>query len=210
MGIYVNPGNESYKEAVNSTIYVDKSQLISRMNSVLNTKEKYVCVSRPRRFGKSMAADMLTAYYSRGCKADELFAGRKIESMDSFASHLNKHNVIRLDVQRFLFDESHLDIFIDRIQAVVTRELRRAYGEYFEEDPYGLPGILEQIYDNAREKFVFIIDEWDCVFRLAKDRTDCQQKYLNFLRGLFKGSDYVELVYMTGIIRRSIFLLSIP
>lgn len=200
MGIYVNPGNESYKEAVNSTIYVDKSQLISRMNSVLNTKEKYVCVSRPRRFGKSMAADMLTAYYSRGCKADELFAGRKIESMDSFASHLNKHNVIRLDVQRFLFDESHLDIFIDRIQAVVTRELRRAYGKYFEEDPYGLPGILEQIYDNAREKFVFIIDEWDCVFRLAKDRTDCQQKYLNFLRGLFKGSDYVELVYMTGIL----------
>lgn len=200
MGIYVNPGNESYKEAVNSTIYVDKSQLISRMNSVLNTKEKYVCVSRPRRFGKSMAADMLTAYYSRGCKADELFAGRKIESMDSFASHLNKHNVIRLDIQRFLFDESHLDIFIDRIQAVVTRELRRAYGKYFEEDSYGLPGILEQIYDNAREKFVFIIDEWDCVFRLAKDRTDCQQKYLNFLRGLFKGSDYVELVYMTGIL----------
>ncbi len=200
MGIYVNPGNEAFKEAVNSMIYVDKSRLITRMNLVLNTKEKYVCVSRPRRFGKSMAADMLTAYYSRGCQSGELFAGREIESEDSFASQLNKHNVIRLDVQRFLFDESHLDIFIDRIQEVVTRELERVYGEYFEPDPYGLPGVLEQIYANIREKFIFIIDEWDCVFRLAKDRTDCQQKYLNFLRGLFKGSEYVELVYMTGIL----------
>jgi hypothetical protein len=200
MGIYVNPGNEAFKEAVNSVIYVDKSQLISRINSIINTKEKYICVSRPRRFGKSMAADMLTAYYSRGCKSDGLFAGRAVESKDSFMLHLNKHNVIRLDVQRFLFDEAHLDIFIDRIQAVVIKELKGVYGEYFETDPYGLPGVLEQIYANAGEKFIFIIDEWDCVFRLAQDRTDCQQKYLNFLRGLFKGSDYVELVYMTGIL----------
>ena len=136
MGIYVNPGNEAFKEAVNSVIYVDKSQLISRINSIINTKEKYICVSRPRRFGKSMAADMLTAYYSRGCKSDGLFAGRAVESKDSFMLHLNKHNVIRLDVQRFLFDEAHLDIFIDRIQAVVIKELKGVYGEYFETDPY--------------------------------------------------------------------------
>ncbi len=200
MGIYVNPGNEAFKEAINSMIYVDKSKLISHMNSVLNTKEKYICVSRPRRFGKSMAADMLTAYYSRGCRSDRLFTGREIESEVSFAFHLNKHNVIRLDVQRFLFDETHLDIFINRIQEVVIKELRGVYGNWFETDPYGLPGVLEQIYAKTGEKFIFIIDEWDCVFRLAKDRTDSQQKYLNFLRGLFKGSDYTELVYMTGIL----------
>lgn len=200
MAIYLNPGNAAFKEAVDSLIYVDKSKLISCMNRILNTKEKYVCVSRPRRFGKSMAADMLTAYYSRGSESGELFAGRGAESESSFTAHLNHHNVIRIDVQRFLFDVSHLDIFVDRIQQVIIKELQDEYGDCFEADQYGLPSILEQIYAKTGEKFIFIIDEWDCVFRLAKERTDCQKKYLNFLRGLFKGSAYVEMAYLTGIL----------
>ena len=83
MGIYVNPGNTAFKEALNSMIYVDKSGLISYTNSVLNTKQKNLCVSRPRRFGKSMAADMLVAYYSKGCDSEELFTGLKIRDRKS-------------------------------------------------------------------------------------------------------------------------------
>ena len=147
-----------------------------------------------------MAADMLVAYYSRGCDSRELFAGKKIEDEDSFETHLNNHNVIRLDIQRFLFDPSHLDIFIEKIQESVIRELEIEYGRYFKADQYGLPGVLGQIYSQKKEKFIFIIDEWDCVFRFAKERLEVQKAYLDFLRGLFKGAEYVELAYMTGIL----------
>ena len=113
---------------------------------------------------------------------------------------MNRHNVIRLDIQQFLFNESHLDIFIDKIQQGVIDELRQEYAGCFTVDQYGLPHVLKQIYACTEEGFIFIIDEWDCVFRLARDRKDVQKEYLDFLRGLFKGHDYVELAYMTGIL----------
>lgn len=200
MGIYVNPRNRAFKEAVNSKIYVDKSKLIAYTNTVLNTMQKNLCVSRPRRFGKSMAVDMLVAYYSRGCDSRELFAGLNIGKERSFQEHLNQHDVIRLDIQRFLFDESHLDVFIDKIQEAVIRELKGEYGEYFRVDQYGLPGVMEQIYDQVGRGFIFIIDEWDCVFRVAKEHKEKQKEYLDFLRGLFKGAEYVDMAYMTGIL----------
>lgn len=215
MGLYVNPGNRQFKEAVNSPVYVDKSGLIDYTNSVLNTQRKNICVSRPRRFGKSMAADMLSAYYSKGCDSRELFADLDVSKqhktvsdmvwetrrINAYKSNLNQHNVIRFDVQRFLFDESHISVFIKRIQDVIIRELEAEFEEYVDcaQDSYGLPGVLEQIYAHTGEEFIFIIDEWDCVFRLAKENTEVQKKYLDFLRGLFKGSEYVKLAYMTGI-----------
>lgn len=218
MGMYVNPGNQSFKEAVNSFIYVDKSDLIHYTNSVLKTQRKNMCVSRPRRFGKSMAADMLVAYYSKGCDSAEIFdrlevscekqdvsaeeKDRETKRLEMYRANLNKHNVIRFDVQRFLFDQEHIDIFIKRIQDVIIRELRAEFGECFDSSwgSYGLPGALEEIYSYTGDGFVFIVDEWDCVFRLAKENTEIQKKYLDFLRGLFKGSEYVTLAYMTGIL----------
>ena len=200
MGIYVNPGNNSYEISRFSENYVDKSMLIARINALYRTERRFVCVSRPRRFGKSMAANMLSAYYSRGCDSAGLFAGLKIETDTFYKEHLNRHNVIRLDMQRFLFQETHLDIFMDKIQKVVMKELRAEYGNCFEEDIYGLPDVLEQIYAQTGKGFIFIIDEWDCVFRIARNRQDIQKQYLDFLRGLFKGQDYVDLAYMTGIL----------
>ena len=127
MGTYVNPGNTAFREAVNSKIYIDKTDLITYTNSVLNTKQKNICVSRPRRFGKSMAADMLVAYYSQGCDSIELFAGTKIEDAQSFRLHLNRHNVIRLDIQRFLEKEQDLDTFIDEIEKRVIHDLNKEF-----------------------------------------------------------------------------------
>ncbi|MCI8448393.1 MAG: AAA family ATPase [Eubacterium sp.] len=200
MGIYVNPDNTAFEMSRFSDIYVDKSMLISKMNAVYRTEKRYICVSRPRRFGKSMAANMLLAYYSCGCDSKDLFSGLRIENDRSYQKHLNKHNVIRLDIQKFLFQKSHLNIFIDKIQEVVIKELRKEFGDCFEINEYGLPGVLEQIYGHTKKGFIFIIDEWDCVFRLAKEQKEVQEAYLGFLRGLFKGQDYVELAYMTGIL----------
>ena len=175
MGTYVNPGNAAFREAINSKIYIDKTELIAYTNSVLNTKQKNICVSRPRRFGKSMAADMLAAYYSRGCNSAELFAGTKIEAEKSFSSHLNRHSVIRLDVQRFLEKERDLDTFIDEIEKKVISDLAREFPDFknFTADSR-LKTLLEQIFAETGKGFIFVIDEWDCVFRMAKDQKEKQ------------------------------------
>lgn len=201
MGIYLNPGNVFFRQAVTDDIYIDKTEMIAFVNRRINKSGgKYICVSRPRRFGKSMAADMLVAYYSKGCDSRNLFVGKKVEKKDTYNIHLNQHNVIRLDVQQFLFQESHLDIFIDKMQKAVIKELQLEFGDCFELDEYGLQGVLKQLYASRGERFIFILDEWDCVFRLAKERREIQKNYLDFLRGLFKGAEYVELAYMTGIL----------
>lgn len=201
MGTYVNPGNAAFQEAINSKIYIDKTELISYTNSILNTKQKNICVSRPRRFGKSMAADMLVAYYSKGCDSRKLFSGRKIEKEKSFHSHLNNHNVIRLDIQRFLEKEHDLDTFITEIEIRVISDLIREFPEWHNSVSDGrLKTFLKQLFAETGKGFIFIIDEWDCVFRIAKDKKEKQKEYLDFLRGLFKGADYVDLAYMTGIL----------
>lgn len=200
MGRYVNPGNIGFRKALNLEVYIDKTELIGSTNRQIGMTDCFMCVSRPRRFGKSMAADMLVAYYSKGCDSRELFAGKKAEKLESYRKHLNQHNVIRLDIQQFLFHESHLNIFIEKIQEAVIEELELEFGDCFKKDPYGLPGVLHQIYASTGKGFVFIIDEWDCVFRIAKENKEKQKEYLDFLRGLFKGAEYVELAYMTGIL----------
>ena len=201
MGTYVNPGNTAFREAVNSKIYIDKSELTLYTNSVLNTKQKNLCVSRPRRFGKSMAADMLTAYYSKGCDSAKLFSCMKAEKKKSFYTHLNRHNVIRLDIQQLLETKYDIDTFISRIEAAVVEELLEEYPGCAGFDVGSrLKIALNKIFKQEGQGFIFIIDEWDCVFRLAKNRSEKQKEYLDFLRGLFKGAEYVDLAYMTGIL----------
>lgn len=201
MGIHVNPGNTAFKRALNSEIYIDKTNLIATINSKINTMNCFLCVSRPRRFGKSMAANMLCAYYSRGCDSGSLFAGLKIAGTDSFPAHLNRHNVIRLDIQQFLESRHDLGTFIGDIEKNVIRELKESFPECsgLTADAR-LKTALNEIFQQTHKGFIFIIDEWDCVFRVAKERQDIQKDYLDFLRGLFKEQDYVELAYMTGIL----------
>lgn len=141
MGIYVNPGNAAFEMSRFSDPYVDKSMLITRINAAYKTERRFFCVSRPRRFGKSMAANMLSAYYSCGCDSSALFSGLKIEKDNTYQKHLNRHHVIRLDIQKFLFREMHLRIFIDEIQEAVINELAKEYGNCFKAGQYGLPGV---------------------------------------------------------------------
>lgn len=102
MGIYLNPGTIEFQESINSEIYVDKTMLIERTNAALRTKQKYMCISRPRRFGKSMAADMLAAYYGKDYDSAQLFAGLEISHCETFSTHLNKYNVFKINMQEFL------------------------------------------------------------------------------------------------------------
>lgn len=116
MGIYLNPGNEKFFRAINSEIYVDKTALIQYTNRVLNTMQQNLCISRPRRFGKSMAADMLVAYYSRGCDSEKLFLGLDIGKDADFKKNLNKYDVIFLNVQEFLSRSEDVDTLVQRVK----------------------------------------------------------------------------------------------
>ncbi len=199
MGIYLNPGNKSYWEAVHSKIYVDKTGLIAYTNEFLNTREKYICVSRPRRFGKSMTLDMLAAYYSCGCDSGELFKGFRIESHASFEEHLNKYDVLFFNMQRFLSRAKDQRV-TDYLEKTVIAEIRKVYGDFFSEEESDLSVVLEQIYVETDRQFIFLIDEWDYVMREKQEAEGLQRQYLDFLRNLLKDQPYVALAYMTGIL----------
>lgn len=199
MGIYLNPGNEGFEEAVNSEIYVDKTGLIALTNRYMNTEQKHICVSRPRRFGKSMALKMLAAYYSRGCDSTELFRGFQIERMETFRKNLNKWDVILLNMQQFLI-EAETGKATEYLEQEVIGELRELYGEFFSEKETILAMALRKIFVRTKKKFVFLIDEWDCVMRERQESETLQKQYLDFLRNLLKDQPYVALTYATGIL----------
>ena len=128
MGIYLNPGNDAFQIAVNDDIYVDKSELLLFTNQKINKNKRYLCVSRPRRFGKSMAANMLAAYYSRGCSSKKLFGGLKASENKEFTAHLNQYDVIYLNIQQFLSCSLQLGELPECIETEVMRELKEEYG----------------------------------------------------------------------------------
>lgn len=200
MGILLNPGNTDFSRAVNSKIYVDKSELMGYTNSVVNTEQRFICVSRPRRFGKSMAANMLTAYYSRGCDSREMFSSYKIAQADSFEKHLNKYNVIHINMVQYLSEAKNVEEMLKFIEEDIIGDISDDMPELKMPRRVTLTNVLDKAFIQFGIPFVFIIDEWDCVFRKNKIDTDSQTLYLDFLRNLLKDQSYVALAYMTGIL----------
>lgn len=200
MGIYLNPGSGRFEESLASQIYVDKTQMIEYTNLVAGTEQKYVCVSRPRRFGKSMAANMLAAYYGREDDAKELFRALKITDSNEFEKHLNQYNVIFLNVQEFLSETHDVDQMKQQLEKSVLWDLTEAYPDVRFFDRNSLIRSLMDIYQSTKIPFVFIIDEWDCIFRENQNNYEAQKNYLDFLRNLLKDKSYVKLAYMTGIL----------
>ena len=199
MGFYLNPGNKGFWQSIRSEIYVDKTELISCTNKYLNTREKFICISRPRRFGKSMTLEMLAAYYSRGCNSADLFKGLKIENNESFQEYLNKYDVIFLNMQQFLIESSSEKI-IEYLEQEVLEELNEEYEEILRGRDIGLAAALRKIYVKTEKQFIFLIDEWDCVMRERQEAETLQKQYLDFLRNLLKDQPYVALAYVTGIL----------
>lgn len=204
MGQYVNPGNDSFSSAVlYSQIYVDKTGMLEYLNQVMNSEQRYVCVSRPRRFGKSIAARMIAAYYSKGCDSSELFANYKIAKEKDFKKHLNQYNVIQLDIAELKITMPKNEEFVPYIQKCVINELRDIYPEVVTETACSLPLILADINEKTGERFLIIIDEWDTIFREEKYNKKLQDEYINLLRCLFKGEKsqrFMNLAYLTGIL----------
>lgn len=200
MGILLNPDNIDFQIALNSEIYVDKSELINYTNKSINTEQRFICVSRPRRFGKSMTANMLVAYYSRGCDSREMFSSYKIVKADSFEKHLNKYNVIHINMVNFINVNKTVQEGLDYLCRRLIHELKQQFGDVDCFDWNNLMSVLEDIFAVKHIPFIFIIDEWDCVFRELQDDKEAQKKYLDFLRDILKNKSYLALAYMTGIL----------
>ena len=203
MGRFVNPDNSAFQVALNSPIYVDKTGLLEYTNSVLNTTEAYICNSRPRRFGKSYAANMLAAYYSKGCNSEEMFSGLDISRESDFRTHLNKHDVIHLDIQWFLANCEDKNKVVQFITKSVLDELREIYPECLILQDGSLSDALSRVKNQTGQKFVIIIDEWDVLIRDEASNQKIQDDYINFLRGMFKGTEptkYIQLAFLTGIL----------
>ena len=201
MGIYINTGNIGFVRARNSE-YVDKSGLISVVNSTLFTERSFSCVTRCRRFGKSMAAKMLCAYYDQSCDSRELFADLQIANDPQFEKHLNKYPVIYLDISDFVTrfkDESIMQHINDEMKA----DIHEAYPDVPVKADDDLMALLIRINAKTNEPFVFIIDEWDAICREFQSGTAAMDAYVNWLRRMFKGGMSARIfagVYMTGIL----------
>jgi hypothetical protein len=199
-GKYFNIGNEGFRTIRNGD-YVDKSGLISFMNSCLSTSKKLVCVSRPRRFGKSFGAKMLCAYYCKGCDSSDLFNGLKITKDASFETHLNKHDVVYLDMTFFISTLEENEDLIESIEKKVIEDLSDSFPET--KNDRKLIDSFYKVVTSTGNKLILVIDEWDAPFRECKGDKEILEKYLNLLRSLFKSSftDILfDSVYMTGIL----------
>lgn len=201
--MFVNPDNSAFQVALNSEIYIDKSGLINYTNKVLNTLQGYICNSRPRRFGKSVTANMLTAYYSRGCDSEGLFADLEISKSADFKKYLNQFDVIHLDIQWCMEPAGGADQVVPYISEKTIAELKEYYPDALSEDAKSLPEALSQINALTGKKFIVIIDEWDVLIRDEANNQRVQEEYIKFLRGMFKGVEptkYIALAYLTGIL----------
>ena len=197
MGIYLNPDSSKFEEAVNSDIYVDKTGLLAYTNSVLHTMQKYICVSRPRRFGKSTAANMLTAYYSRGCAAGQLFSRFEIAKNSAFKQYLNQYNTISVNMQEILSRSHSIYELIERFSKLVIRDLKKEYPDVDYFDDTDVIECMQDVYSQKKQAFVVILDEWDCIFREYKEDKAAQERYLDFLRDVLKDKAYIHLAYIT-------------
>lgn len=203
MGRFVNPDNGAFQMAVNSQIYVDKTEIIKFTNSVLSTQQAFICNSRPRRFGKSITANMLTAYYSKGCDSVKLFAGLKIEKDADFNKYLNKFDVIHFDVQWCSGQAGGPIKAVSFISQNILQELREIYGSVIPQEVDKVANALSYINAATGNRFVIIIDEWDVLIRDEAKNKAVQDEYIDFLRDLFKGTEpskYIALAYLTGIL----------
>lgn len=210
MGFYVNPPADAFAEIINYKRYVDKTEIIACLNGVLGTPDKLICFSRPRRFGKSFTAKMLAAYYSRGADSRALFEtlklGRLWKNGDAeiyFEENLNRHDVLFLDITSFISMADDIGDTVRELQNDVIEELQETYPGCVKKGTRSLFKALMQIHAGTGRKFLVIIDEWDALFREAKDDVRLQQSYIRLLRSMFKSGQTSQVIvgaYMTGIL----------
>ncbi len=185
-----------FQRTRNSEIYVDKSLLIREVSKRIGTNMLYICVTRPRRFGKTVNLNMLGAYYTKGMDSRSLFADLKIAETDEFGQHLNQHNVIYIDFSRMPDGCAGYEDYITAIQHNLREDIKKAYPEVSERDYSS----VSQMFQSTGDTFLFLLDEWNSIFYEKFMGEQDKVRYLEFLKGLLKDQPYVDLAYMTSVL----------
>ncbi|MBQ9394867.1 MAG: AAA family ATPase [Proteobacteria bacterium] len=202
MGLFVNPSEELLKRAINSRVYVDKSMLLHELNKLLNTEDCFVCVARPRRFGKTMAGNMIAAYYGKNANSRPILENLKIATTADFETYLNAFNVIKFDVNAFYSNSNKKKNIVPAFTAKIREEFMDEFPDCGIKKSYSIADCIEKIYKKTKEQFVVILDEYDVLVR-EKAKASIFDPYLDFLNGIFKNADLapaIALAYLTGIL----------
>lgn len=185
-----------YQKVINNRIFVDKSLMIEEVSKVIGTNDSYICITRPRRFGKTVNANMLGAYYTKGYDSHSIFDGLAIADTEKYGAYMNRYNVIHIDFSRIPDCCRGYDEYIRDITETLKEDLKRAYPELEKREYRSLSRMLQDTQDS----FIFILDEWDAIFHESFMTERDKSSYLKFLRGMLKDMPYVELAYMTGVL----------
>lgn len=204
MGIYLNPSNDNFKKVLASEIYVDKTMMIREMNSFIERANNYICLSKARRFGKTVAGNMLVAYYSKGCDSKAIFDRLAVSNDSSYHKHLNKYNVIQIDLNSEYQNSTDKENLIweisQKIKGEIVEEFKSKVNTIVSED--SLANTILKVYATTKETFIILIDEYDVLIREEVSES-LFEEYLSFLNGLFKSNTLrpaITLAYMTGIL----------
>lgn len=203
MGIYLDSKTAYtlYNDEVNKPYFVDKSLLLKELFPLVKEGGNYICITRPRRFGKTVMANMIASFFTRACDAGTLFEPLKISQEEGYSDFLNQYPVIHISFNDTAGSNITYEQYIRRIEKRLVRDLMKAYPEIELEDEEFAVDVLMQIYaEDDTARFIFILDEWDYIFHQDFVTEADKKEYLTFLRSLLKDRPYVLLAYMTGIL----------
>ncbi len=195
----ITPVNQ-FTKTTKEKYFVDKSILIEKINELVGTASQYVCITRPRRFGKTINAMMLACYYSKNANFKSLFDNLQISNCESYLEHLNKHNVIYMTMNELPKPNCSYEEFIERYIHLLIEDLKELAPNIQMNEKLSLSDLFTQVYNETNDGFIFIIDEWDYIFNNNLFSNEDRENFLQFLKDLLKDKPYVELAYMTGVL----------
>lgn len=202
MGVYLNSASPFYlyKSETEKTYFIDKSLLLEQLFPLVKTGNSHICITRPRRFGKTIMANMIGAFFGKGCSADAIFNGSKIATNTKYKAHINQYNTIFIDFSEMPEDCNSYQQYIHRIRKNLKDDLCIAYANLNLDPQDAIWDLLRKIFEHTGDRFIFVLDEWDCIFHKSFITNADKQQYISFLSNLLKDRPYVLLSYMTGIL----------
>ena len=201
MGQFLNNKEpyDKFKTVMNGTYFVDKSEILEELIPALQQEQRFFCITRPRRFGKTVMANMIAAFFENTSEPS-LFEHLHIAEYAGYKEQAGKHDVIYIDFSEMPRECQNYQEYIDRVQDGLVRDIQEAYPELVIENNAAVWDILSLVFNQTGHKFIFVIDEWDAVFHSSFITEKDKKDYLLFLKLLLKGQSYVELAYMTGVL----------
>lgn len=202
MGMFLNSKApfQEYEKRRKKKYFVDKTALLEEILPLCELEEPYLCFTRPRRFGKSVMAYMMVAFFEKGVNAKPIFDGLHISHSEYYTKYLNQYHVIFIDFSRTPRKCTTYEQYIDRIEDGINEDLMKVYPDMDIDINDSVPDVLLRITEETQDKFIFVMDEWDAVFHMDFISEENRKQYLLFLKNLLKNQSYVECAYMTGVL----------